>query len=456
MTSWRSVRGHIEKLDPSLTSDAEILAIFAEERILGRGRHDGDQGYDFELAIAGRRRRIATLDEEGTVFRGRSISDFAAHLQERLRKVAVEVGGVVLHGPIDLGSVDVDVDDFEGSASDTEGFANDAGAHGTDDAGAPHDSADDGVNSGDPKRDGLNGEAMPELDPGPMMVVADVSMAEISSIAAAENTPLAVSKLGDSRVMVAHESIDAYRRVFPRPSHVIALSTDRTQDENPMLIVDRDNTRATWDWTGELPIFEWIEKGSAAEEFVISELGAGAIARLAVADVIDAKFSSIREALLRDPRDGIAAFIRALGLPAEIADVLEGRADLSAIPNSQIMMARSSSAKFEETLAWEIAGEGVVEPSLMKAFRTLYVDRPWMVAVGSAVQSALAGAIVTAGYSRRQQGKAHKLIMTIGVATFASALTRIGTTTYMQQAVNRKESDIRTWQNVRDWQESQR
>ncbi|SUP61669.1 Uncharacterised protein [Trueperella pyogenes] len=80
MAAWRTVHGHIQRLDPTLVTDEDIRVFFAEERILGRGQSDGEGGFDFEVAVGGRRRRVATLDENGTVFRGRSVGDLVEEL----------------------------------------------------------------------------------------------------------------------------------------------------------------------------------------------------------------------------------------------------------------------------------------------------------------------------------------------------------------------------------------
>ncbi|MFY9262607.1 MAG: hypothetical protein GX483_01505 [Actinomycetaceae bacterium] len=448
MAAWRSVRGHIERLDPDLTSNEDVERFFADEHILGRGRQDeSGTGYEFELAVVGRRRRVATLDEEGLVIRGLSISELVVLLQERLEKIAVELGGKVAYGPIDLGVVDVDVDEYDLDPQLLKDLAAEREQTGEnlEAEGRLEDTRAD---------DDIVGDDVPDLKDGPMMVVANISMSEIPAIVNTDNTAVAVSKLGVARVLVAEESLTAYDTIFPRPSYVMALSTDRAKEANPTLIVRRDNVRICWEWEGELPPFGWIASNATAEQFVIDELGAGAVARLAVADVIEARFADVRQALLRDARDGTDALIRALGLPAEIGDVLEGRAPLAAIPASQIVQPQSFPQAFHDTLAWEIAGEGVVEPQVMNAVRKVYVDRPWLVSVASAAQAAASGAALAIAYSRAKRGVGSKMLTIIGIWSLLSAFTRIGTTTYLQEVMNRNAEEITTWQNVRNWHEA--
>lgn len=423
MASWRSIRGHIERLDPFLTSHEQILEFFANERILGRGERVGD-GFDFEIAVGGRRRRVATLDDAGVVIHGKSIGDLVVAMQDELRKVAVDVGGKVVHGPIDLGSVDVDVDDY------------DVNPELLDELVRSREAGDD---------DDVAGDSMPDLDDGPMLVISDLAMSEVPAVATAENEPIAVSKLGEARVLVAENSFSAYRRVFPRPNYVIVLSTDRMKKNNPTLVVRRDNVRATWNFSGEFPVFDWIHEGTAGYDFVLEELGASAIARLAVADIIDARFADVRRALLASPADATAALVHSLGLPDQVGDVLDGSATLSDVPASRIFTPKRVAGAFEDSLAWEIAGEGVVEPKVMKAVRELYIERPWMVALGSTAQAAVAGAVLGVSASRARRGLGSKMLTAVGVGVLISAFTRIGTTTYMQDVVSRYQSDINTW-----------
>ncbi|MGV4376523.1 hypothetical protein QEV67_03990 [Trueperella pyogenes] len=420
MAAWRTVHGHIQRLDPTLVTDEDIRVFFAEERILGRGQSDGEGGFDFEVAVGGRRRRVATLDESGTVFRGRSVGDLVEELSGRLRKVEVELDGTVAHGPIDIGSVDV---------SD-EALLEDVDDEATTDA-QIHDSAFD--------REGA------------MLVIVDLPLSEVPGIVKTEDKEVAVSKLGDALVMVAQASLDSVRSIFPRPSYQMMVSAG-SAEQNPTLYVRRDNSYLTWDWSGELPVFEWIDPDTEAYEFVVDETGAGAVARKMVADVIAVRFADIRNAL-RAQTDGVRALIEALGLPAEFADVLDGRGELSSIPSSRLFEPSTAGAAFEDRLAFELAGEGFVEPTVAGAYRKVYLERTWAVALASAVQTAVAGAMLAAAFGRSNAGKPWRMLAALGGAGVVSGLTRILTTAYASQLVNQRQSDIDTWKRMHNWQE---
>ncbi|QRV02037.1 hypothetical protein JTE88_08165 [Arcanobacterium phocisimile] len=423
MTSWRSVRGHIDIFDPQLTTVERIAEFFADQQILGRGQAV-DGGYEFEVAISGRRRRVAMLDDAGTVIRGLSVSDLLVEMQEKLRKVAVELDGEVVHGPLDIGAVDVEAD--------------------IDDDPAEQDNENQDLDFG------VFGAKFPEFDEGPMMLLTDMAISEVPSMASAQQAPIMVSKLGNLRVLTSEYSLASYRKVFPRPNYVMAFAVNIHGQFHPTLLVRRDNVRLVWDWTGELPIFRWIEDGSIAHEFVTDELGAGAIARLATADIVNVTFHDMRRALLVEPQAAVRTLVRVLGLPRELADALNSEGSLSNIPAAKLISPTDWS--FEDVLAWELAGEGILEPSMMKVLSTIYLDRPWLVAIGSAAQSALAGALIATAFHRQRRGIGGRTLGVIGAGVLVSAFTRIGTTTYVRDILDRKQPDIETWRNMRNWQ----
>lgn len=420
MTSWRSVRGHIDILDAYLTTPEIIEEFFADQKILGRGM-PVENGYDFEVAISGRRRRVAMLDDAGTVIRGLSVTDLLVDMQEKLRKVAVELDGEAVHGPIDLGAVDVD-DDLD---IEPEQDIHDVDA-------------------------GVSGAKLPDFDSGSMMLITDMSMSEVPPLANTQGAPIMVSKFGNLRVLVSEQPLNGYRKVFPRPNYMMALAASTSDHDRPMLAVRRDGIRMVWDWSGEMPLFAWIVQGSPAHDFVIDELGAGAVARLAIADLMNVTFAHMRRALLETPERAVYTFLATLGLPREIADVLTGRGSLSAVPAAHVVSPEDWT--FAETLAWEFAGEGVVEPSIMRAVQKIYLDRPWLVAMGSVAQSAIAGALLATAYNRHRRGIGGTALAAVGAGVLMSAFTRIGTTTYMRNIVDRKQSTIESWRNMRNWE----
>lgn len=77
MVTWRPVSGDILRLDPALASVNDIENFLAERRIPGRGAAAGEDGYRLELAVTGRRRRIAVLDDDGAAAPGPTLAELS-------------------------------------------------------------------------------------------------------------------------------------------------------------------------------------------------------------------------------------------------------------------------------------------------------------------------------------------------------------------------------------------
>ena len=139
MAIWRPVSGSITRLDPTLASVEQIEDFFAERRIIARGAASGEDGYRVELAVTGRRRRVATLTEDGEVAAGPSLSELVETMDDALRKLQIDIGGVIAWGAIDLGEVDVEGDDVDPRQPGEGPAAPEAGAEPAEDRGAETD-----------------------------------------------------------------------------------------------------------------------------------------------------------------------------------------------------------------------------------------------------------------------------------------------------------------------------
>lgn len=443
MTAWRPVRGTITRLDPDFTSEADIQDIFAQERILGRGGANAayPAQFDFELAIAGRKRRVATLDESGELFRGRSLDDLAAYLHEHLSKVEVEIAGTVLHGPMDIGAVAADVDDTDvvaGEVPDTAVESDNAAAAGETATAAE---AETGAAAAAPAANARDGQAGNGDNPawrGPSFVLADIATSQVPVLAAAAHTTIGALKLDELKLLVAEEAMDVRGRGVMAPDFSLTFAYDSATNE-PVLTVQRNGRTAHWVWDGELPGFAWVAQAEvpAAADFVHSELGAGGMARMAVADMVAATFVQVREALLVEPAQAALSLVTALGLPNEVAKVMTDAASISMVPGIRLFEPRDAASTFTEALAWEVAGEGHVNSGLADDFRALYLKRPWLTAMVAAAQAAVGGAMFMSGAKAHAGEKHPRLKIAVGGLLVASALSRIATIEYMNSAIER-------------------
>lgn len=468
MVSWRPVQGRIERLNPELTSIADIQNFFAEQRILGRGEDDGSGAFRFELAIGGRRRRVATLDEEGQIFLGYSVGDLLQELSSQLRKVEVELDGKIIHGPFDIGAVDVGDADIEfAEVAESELALNIADeAAGSVDAELAANVSADTVEGADSSI-ALSAEEAAEVAEtveaaesvaenidkavlsGPMLAFGDYPLSELSVLSANESREFLAFKSGQINVVISEQALPLAEKLLLHPDFSLELHFSGARFTEPKLQVSRDSGSLTWDWSGQYEPFSWID--GEALNFVEDELGAGAVARRAVADLVDVTFAQVREALLAEPGIGVPAFLRSLSLPKEAIDVLRGERGIAEvvkmIPQARLILPKSTTAAFEEALAWEVMGEGVVESDLARVYRNVYLKYPWAVAGVAAMQAGVGVAIVNAGVralrsrkakkGRVPRGHGGKLITTIGGVILANAVSRVLTTRYIQNAVKK-------------------
>ena len=437
MTSWRSIRGSVTLLDPSLITEDDVQKFFADNSIIGRGgiSRENPAKFDFELAISGRKRRVATIDEVGDVFRGHDVQVVARMLHDELRKVEVVLDDeVILHGPIDIGAVDID---DEVVPVDPEPQVE--GESGNETAGSEGGAENEDSDVIDvPEAEQEYEQLLPDA---PLAFLTDLATSELPMMAKLENETIASIKCGELRLVVAERPMRITRRTFPAPEFYLGISAG-TEEDSPRVLVHRGSRDMEWDWTGELPLLSWTAENPVAREFADGELGAAAVARLAVADLIDASFADVRAALLADPAEGPRKLANVLGMPPVVADVLEGKAEIRDIPDVRIFEPQGSAAAFEETLAWEVAGEGVVEPKVAKVYRELYLRRPWLVSMVAAAQAAGGGALIAHALSPRT-GKGRSVWgAVLGSVIVGNALSRIATTQYVDTLVNRLVGDL--------------
>ncbi len=417
MVSWRPIQGRVELLDPSLTSLTEVQDFFSEYRILGRGEASSATTFRFELAVGGRRRRVATLDENDTVFLGYSVHDLLEEMSGRFRKVELELGGEILHGPFDLGAVGIDEADFVAPESMSE----EAGQ--TVEQNLLQNSAEDA------QQDMENAKEVTCL---PVLAFGDFPLSEISVLATRYNADIAALKVKSVNALVSTKGIHFRSSVFPRPNYALEIFFTDTQLEKPQLLVTRDNFQLAWNWEGQLAPFTWTDESQIAQNFVIEELGAGAVARRAVADVVDVSFSQIRQALLAPAALGVSQLVQALGLPEEVRQVLAGQAEVESIPGARLFVPQSASKAFAQAVAFEVAGEGMLESDVAKAYRKVYLHRPWLVSAVAVLQGSLGAGLLAYGVLAATSKRKRHWSVGLGIGLLLNAGSRILTTRYVR------------------------
>ena len=425
MVTWRPVNGDILRLDPALASVNDIENFLAERRIPGRGAAAGDDGYRLELAVTGRRRRIAVLDDDGEAAPGPTLAEFVEEMDGALRKLQIDMGGIIAWGDIDLGEVDVEGDDVD--VASLQALERQAADEACD--GAAEDACEEaGGEAGDE-----TGDDIPEFK-GPMLIVSDIALAEMPGLAAANRRSLAVFRMeGACAVAMELDGTEDARRAG-KPGFAIALSTDPSGLDAPVLSVRCRGPRLVWRWDDELEPVPWAKADAAASDFVARELGSGAISQRIAQTVTAVDAARIEEALHADPHAAPAMLVAALGLPQEIADFLSGLLSATAIPGAIVFEPKPLPQRIQTSVAYGSVGESKSKTGYWQAYRRLFVDRPRVTEIVSSIQAGV-GSVLFAGGLRSWRRTGGKVAAAVGGALVVNAAARILTMQWIQTAL---------------------
>lgn len=422
MTMWRPVSGDIYGLDEALFNEEAFQSFFKEEGVLARGKHIENDQYQIELAVTGRRRRVAIMDEEGYVIPGMPLSELVDLMDTKLRKVQIVIDGEVRYGDIDLGSVAADVEE------DVAFFKE--GDEGLTSVAEPEDEEEE------EEHEEAENEEEHEYPDAPVLMLTDFALAEIPALAAVTKVSMAVVPHGNINVILAAKPFDVKKLLFPKPVFHLTL---RTQGEgSPLLTVSLDNQRThTWTWDGQLPILDWMLEHESAREFADEHLGAGALARRCVLEIDDGSTKEVRDALLSSKVLGPAFFIQAMGLGPEFLDVLEGRMEVTELPDAEIYEKSSLSKAIRETIALEISGHGVARPKMWEAYRKVFLERPGLLNASASIQAAVGGSVLVAAL--QSKNKKAKWGAGAGALLMVNAVSRVLTTQFIQESLESSE-----------------
>ena len=425
MVTWRPVNGDILRLDPALASVNDIENFLAERRIPGRGAASGEDGYRLELAVTGRRRRIAVLDDDGEAAPGPTLAEFVEEMDGALRKLQIDMGGIIAWGDIDLGEVDVEGDDVD--VASLQALERQAADEACD--GAAEDACEEaGGEAGDE-----TGDDIPEFK-GPMLIVSDIALAEMPGLAAANRRSLAVFRMeGACAVAMELDGTEDARRAG-KPGFAIALSTDPSGLDAPVLSVRCRGPRLVWRWDDELEPVPWAKADAAASDFVARELGPGALSQRIAQTVPSVDAARIQEALHADPDAAPAMLVSALGLPPEVADFLSGLLGATAIPGAIVFEPKPLPQRIQASVAYGSVGESKSKTGYWQTYRRLFVDRPRVTEAVSSIQAGI-GSVLFAGGLRSWRRTGGKVAAAIGGALVVNAATRILTMQWIQTAL---------------------
>lgn len=435
MPTWQPVRGAITRLDTTLASNQDIEDFLERERIIARRHSEGDT-YWIEMAVAGRRKRVAILSDDDTVEKGESLADVIEKLDSEVRKLQIEIGGHVAWGNIDLGEVDVTYEDIEETIEYVdEDFLDDesVGSQESDDSFSdtesyeePHEDCEENFNEAE----------LPTFVEGAMLVLSDTPLAEIPSLAAHSEEPIATFKHSGANAFLSDVEIPFKKNVNPSNGFLIFLSVDPAGLENPKLAVIQDSARLSWHWTYDKTDCDWVAHNTAASSFAAEHLGAGAFVERICADIPCADSEALYAALVGPGEQAPRAFAAALSLPEEVADCLDGLLEARQVPGATVFEPQTFPQRLRSQVAYEVAGEGVAKPEIWEVFRKVYLDNPKATIGFGAVQAVIGTGIFTWGLRSVRSARPHPVIAAFGAATVGSAIARLTMAHWLSTALD--------------------
>lgn len=432
MPTWQPVRGAITRLDTTLASNQDIEKFLERERIIARRHAEGDT-YWIEMAVAGRRKRVATLSDEGEVKKGESLADVIEKLDSEVRKLQIEIGGHVAWGNIDLGEVDVTIEDIEETAEyvDEDFLDSDAlDCEGKCDCGEgdeePHEDCEDNFNEAE----------LPTFAEGAMLVLSDTPLAEIPVLAAHSEETIATFKHAGVNAFLSDVEIPFKKNVNPSNGFLIFFSVDPAGLENPKLAVIQDSARLSWHWTYDKTDCDWVARNETASTFAAEHLGAGAFVERICADISCTDSEALYAALVGPGEQAPRAFATALGLPDEVADCLDGLLEARQVPGVIVFEPQALPQRLRSQVAYEVAGEGMAKPELWKVFRKVYLDNPKATIAVGALQAVVGTGIFAWGLRSIRSARPHPVIAAFGAATVGSAVARLAIAHWLSAALD--------------------
>lgn len=446
MLKWRPLAGEIIRFDDGLATQESIEAFFSHHRIIARGQLRGE-AYAFELAGTGRRRRVAVLDEDGSVVPGPSLGSLLELMNKELRKVEVQIDGEVAWGNIDLGEVDVLWEVQLGSDEDEDDL----------EEAEEGDTYEKSFYLTLHEKEAASG-SLPLLHGGPFAAITDLPFSQGPTIAAEIDSPVAALRYtapgtgegsrGEKRaqgekpgkgekapalsVFLADHTVPL-KRHSQLPENLVLVSVEEG-GKTPRVFVRHEGTQCEWEWRGELPLVPWLEEELTAQVFAHEYLGTGAIVRRVAGVIPWVSREELREVLALDEEHGFEGFLDAVNLTFTLP-YLRSQKHAEELPRARVFKPQPFSERLQQAVAFEVAGQGHASPRFWKYYRKLYIDRPRALEFVASVQAGIGTALAVTGV-RHWSKRSGKLLAFSGGLLAVNAGTRVLLTKWIHDGLD--------------------
>lgn len=432
MLKWRPLAGEIIRFDDGLATQESIEGFFHKHRIIARGQlREG--AYAFELAGTGQRRRVAVLDDDGSVVPGPSLGALLELMNKELRKVEVQIDGEVAWGNIDLGEVDV-LWDVQLAADDDEGALDAVGVGEANEKGFSLTLREKEAASG----------SFPRLHDGPFVAITDLPFSQGPTIAAAIGCPVAAVRYSALSSADGEQKTPALNlfladRALPLkrhsqlPENLVLVSVEEGGN-NPRIFARFDGTQCEWEWRGELPFVPWLAEELTAQVFAHEYLGTGAIVHRVAGVIPWVSREELREVLVLDEESGFEGFCDALKI-AFTLPYFRSQERPEDLEGARVFRPRPFSERLQQAVAFEVAGQGHASPNFWRYYRKLYIEHPRALEVVASVQASIGATLAVAGARHWSKGIG-KLLAVSGGLLAVNAGTRVLLTKWIHEGLD--------------------
>lgn len=247
--------------------------------------------------------------------------------------------------------------------------------------------------------------------------------------------PLAVLDAGDRRiVMTAGPGKDLGVYGWPEDAYPFLRLQADDEDRTALLGVGPDEVAVySWEMHSVVVHGSAEQPGPALTTMAAAVLGDHDDAA-AFAEAFGADVETVLAAMATPSAAGLAAFVAALGLPAAVTDVLEGRVEPAQVPGVEVHEPKGLTDAVSRSVGMRLTqapGSG-----FWRAYVELLDAKPWLVRALSAAEATVGAALLgqVAARGRGRRTARHRVGATLGVGLVVDAAAGLAVSRLLRAA----------------------